>query len=319
MTGPSVFISYSHDSPEHANRVLALANRLVNEGIDVILDQYEISPTEGWPRWMDRHIRSADFVLMVCTETYFRRVMGEEKSGIGLGVKWEGNLIYQHIYNANTTNSRFIPLLFNYSKVEHIPTPLQGATHYWVGTSDGYEELYRRITDQPRVKKPKLGTAIDKKILTPDDILKSVKDETKGCIEKIKNLLSSDEYKRAIIECEKILAADPINPVINLLYAIATLKGKGADSFSPAAIKRIEGYLKVACLDSEISPTALIVWGLIKFDYLSASRAHQEPPSLADLKSQTGQNDMRLVDMKIVRLIKSSKSAYRFLDLMWCK
>lgn len=41
---PRVFISYSHDSPEHADRVLVLADRLVGDGIDCILDQYEESP-----------------------------------------------------------------------------------------------------------------------------------------------------------------------------------------------------------------------------------------------------------------------------------
>jgi tetratricopeptide (TPR) repeat protein len=155
MKVPTVFISYSHDSPEHADRVLALSDKLIQDGINCILDQYETSPPEGWPRWMDSHIRTADFVLMVCTETYFRRVMGEEEPGKGLGVKWEGNLIYQHIYNADTTNTRFIPILFEYCKVEHIPTPLQGATYYRYPQQ--YEDLYRHLTNQPWTTKPKLG------------------------------------------------------------------------------------------------------------------------------------------------------------------
>ena len=37
---PRVFISYSHDSEEHADRVLALADALCDGGIDVILDRY---------------------------------------------------------------------------------------------------------------------------------------------------------------------------------------------------------------------------------------------------------------------------------------
>jgi len=48
---PKVFISYSHDSPEHADKVLAFANKLRSEGIDAVLDQYEESPPEGWPMW----------------------------------------------------------------------------------------------------------------------------------------------------------------------------------------------------------------------------------------------------------------------------
>ena len=56
---PIVFISYSHDSPEHADRVLALSDHLRADGIDCILDQYEDSPPEGFPRWMDRQIRDS--------------------------------------------------------------------------------------------------------------------------------------------------------------------------------------------------------------------------------------------------------------------
>ncbi len=157
MSTPTVFISYSHDSTEHADRVLAFADRLVGDGIDCILDQYEPNPPEGWPRWMDRHIRTCDFVVMVCTETYCRRVNGEEEPGTGQGVRWEGNLIYQHIYNVDTVNSRFIPVLLESGKAENIPLPLQGTSRYRVDTEAGYEALYRRLTNQPSTPRPQPG------------------------------------------------------------------------------------------------------------------------------------------------------------------
>jgi hypothetical protein len=157
MKVPTVFISYSHDSPQHADRVLDFANQLRQDGIDCILDQYETSPPEGWPKWMDRHIAKSDFVIVICTETYYSRVMGEEEPGRGRGVKWESTLTYQHIYDADTEITRFIPVLFESGKVEHIPTPLRGATYYYVHTEQGYEDLYRRLTNQPRTIKPELG------------------------------------------------------------------------------------------------------------------------------------------------------------------
>jgi hypothetical protein len=157
MTNPTVFISYSHDSPEHVDRVLALADRLREDGIDCTLDQYETSPPASWPKWMDRHIAKSDFVIVICTETYYRRVMGEEEPGKGRGVKWESTLTYQHLYDADAENIRFIPVLFESGKVEHIPTPLQGATYYYVDTEQGYEDLYRRLTNQPCTIKPELG------------------------------------------------------------------------------------------------------------------------------------------------------------------
>ena len=79
---PKVFISYTHDSPEHVDRVLELADRLRAGGVDAHVDQYETSPPEGWPRWTVRQIEEADYVLTVFTETYQRRFKGEEESGI---------------------------------------------------------------------------------------------------------------------------------------------------------------------------------------------------------------------------------------------
>ena len=39
---PIVFISYSQDSASLADKVLELSNKLRSEGIDTILDQYEV-------------------------------------------------------------------------------------------------------------------------------------------------------------------------------------------------------------------------------------------------------------------------------------
>ena len=153
---PKVFISYSHDSDEHKDQVLELSDRLRDEGIDCIIDQYEeFSPDEGWPRWTEKQIREADFVLMVCTETFCRRLMGEETPGKGRGARWEGNTIYQLLYNAGTLNNKFIPVLLENGKPEHIPTPLQGTKYY--SLSIEYEQLYRKLTNQPSTPKNELG------------------------------------------------------------------------------------------------------------------------------------------------------------------
>jgi len=152
-----VFISYSWDSEEHVHTVLDLSNRLRSEGVDCDLDQYEQSPPEGWPRWMDRKIRDAKFVLLVCTENYYKRVMGEAAPNEGLGVRWEGGLIYQHIYNAGARNTKFIPVLLRREDQAFIPTPLQGVTHYLVSTKGGYDRLYARLLNRPLTEKPKLG------------------------------------------------------------------------------------------------------------------------------------------------------------------
>ena len=125
MGFPRVFISYSHDSAAHEDRVLAFANRLRGDGIDVVLDQDEVALAIGWPLWMQKQISNARFVLLVCTPTYLRRTMKEEATGKGLGVSWEAHIIYQELYEAGAVNTRFIPVLLDNTEVHCIPTPFR--------------------------------------------------------------------------------------------------------------------------------------------------------------------------------------------------
>ena len=152
-----VFISYSHDSKEHAKRVLELSDRLRAEGIDCNIDQYEPSPPEDWPRWMINQIEGADYVLLVCTAIYYHRFRGKEKAGIGKGVTWEGAIIISELYHSQPKNTKFIPILSASSDGKYIPEPLRGATRYVFSIEDDYEALYRQLTNQPKVRKTELG------------------------------------------------------------------------------------------------------------------------------------------------------------------
>jgi len=88
MTGKKVFISYSHDSSEHATRVRGLAASLSRDGCECQIDAFK-DTVEDWPAWMTRQLIEADFVLCVVTETYSRRFRGNELPDVGLGVGWE--------------------------------------------------------------------------------------------------------------------------------------------------------------------------------------------------------------------------------------
>lgn len=157
VENPKTFISYSHDSQKHQDRVRALADRLRVDGIDVQIDQYAPAPSEGWPMWMDKQIRTATFVLLVCTDIYLRRVERREEPGKGRGVLWEADLIYNSLYPADLNVQKFIPILFADAEPSSIPLRLRCLTHYRVDTEDGYENLYRHLTNQPRYQLPELG------------------------------------------------------------------------------------------------------------------------------------------------------------------
>ena len=91
---PKVFISYSHDSDEHKDRVLALADRLLDDGLEVILDEFVSPPPANWPRWMEDEMESSDSIVVVCSKNYLDKVRRRVKPGEGKGVKWESLFSY---------------------------------------------------------------------------------------------------------------------------------------------------------------------------------------------------------------------------------
>jgi hypothetical protein len=170
-----VFVSYTHDSAAHKQRVARLADQLRAEGIDCEIDLFEEAPPEGWPAWMARQLREARFVLVVCTANYHRRVTGREAPGIGLGARWEASLITQHMYETGGKNDKFIPIVFERADLKEIPDFLRHTTHYDVSDRTQYEKLYRRMTAQPRAVRRPVGTV---RRLPPEPLDTSIEAQT---------------------------------------------------------------------------------------------------------------------------------------------
>ena len=152
---PKLLISYSHDSRRHEDRVRRLADRLNADGFDTWIDQYSPAPSDGWRSWMETQIRNADFVLLVCTDTYLRRVRKRDDSARSRGVLWEASLIHNLLYSGDKHIEKLIPILFDETLQPSIP-PYSNAMHYQVDSAGGLEDLYRHITDQPRFQVPLL-------------------------------------------------------------------------------------------------------------------------------------------------------------------
>jgi SEFIR domain-containing protein len=155
---PKVFISYSHDSPVHAQHVLELAERLRNDGVNAVLDQYVAgTPSKGWPRWMLDQLDWAGFVLVVCTEIYYLRFRGHDEPGKGKGADWEGNLVTMEMYNTKSRIKKFVPVFFASQDEQFIPEPVSQHTHYLLNSEDNYAKLYDFLTGQAGLVPGKLG------------------------------------------------------------------------------------------------------------------------------------------------------------------
>ncbi|MFN4327648.1 MAG: toll/interleukin-1 receptor domain-containing protein [Limnobacter sp.] len=157
MTTPSpkVFLSYSHDSEPHKDWVLALATRLVANGVDVILDQWDLTLGSDLPRFMEQGLSSAQRVLAVCTEPYVHKA----NAGRG-GVGYEKMILTAQLMQ-DVTSDRIVPVVRANALVPPVPTFL--SSRVYIDFRDDlafeakYGELIRDIHGQEVKPRPPLG------------------------------------------------------------------------------------------------------------------------------------------------------------------
>lgn len=151
---PKVFISYAHIDKAYEQQILKFANYLRNEQeIDANVDLYEEAPPEGWPRWMENQVIQSDYVLVVCSQIYENKFYHRDE---GKGVKWEGALLYNSLYEMGPHNTKFIPVYFNSDDLSHILPPLKQYTHYCISDSEEVQKLCNRIHGIRSVEKPQV-------------------------------------------------------------------------------------------------------------------------------------------------------------------
>ncbi|WP_289110349.1 toll/interleukin-1 receptor domain-containing protein [uncultured Alistipes sp.] len=155
---PKVFISYSWDSAEHKLWVLKLVSELMRNGIDVLIDEWDLEKYKNDLQFfMEAGIRGANKVIMVCTTNYAQRA--NQRIG-GMGV--ENTIITGEFYD-EINGTKFIPIVkcSNGNITSSLPSYLR--TKYYIDFSkeDQYmeklDELIRKILGIPKYKKPALG------------------------------------------------------------------------------------------------------------------------------------------------------------------
>ena len=113
---PKVFISYSHDSPEHKQWVSELSTKLRHKGVDAILDQWDLGLGDDMTLFMERGIRDSDRVLVICTDNY----VSKANAGEG-GVGYERMIVTAQVAQ-NIGTDKFIPIIRQASGEEQTPT-----------------------------------------------------------------------------------------------------------------------------------------------------------------------------------------------------
>lgn len=156
MANPRCFISYSWDSDSHKDWVRSFAEQLEANGVEVLLDQWDVRPGADLPAYMETSVREADFVLLICTPTFAQKA----NAGTG-GVGYEKTIVTGEVFLRTAAPEKFVPLLVRGDSTQSLPSYLKSKVFLDFRTapaaSAGLEQLLRHVFDEPRFVRPPRG------------------------------------------------------------------------------------------------------------------------------------------------------------------
>ena len=146
---PKVFISYSHDTPEHKRWVSELAAKLRRKGVEVILDQWYLRIDEDPTPFMEHGIKDSDKVLVICTDSYVRKA----NAGEG-GVGYEPMIVTKKLVQDLGTD-KFIPIIRQVLGEDKIPAFLGTQDYIDFTDEDQFDENFYELLHE-RLQVPDL-------------------------------------------------------------------------------------------------------------------------------------------------------------------
>jgi len=154
---PKVFISYSWSNSE---KVIELAERLMANGVEIILDKWDLKEGQDKYAFMEQSVNDTtiDKILIICDKVYTEKANSRE-GGIGD----ETIIISPEIYG-KMKQEKFIPVIFEKDSngKPYCPTYIKSRIYIDLSIEDDYEKNYdmllRNLHNKPLYSKPALGT-----------------------------------------------------------------------------------------------------------------------------------------------------------------
>ncbi|MFV7670122.1 SEFIR domain-containing protein [Shewanella algae] len=161
MDEPKVFISYSWTDQSHQELVKHWADRLVADGVDVILDIYDLKEGDDKYAFMESMVTDPEVthVLVICDHAYAEKA-DARKAGVGT----ESQIISSEVY-AKVKQSKFIPIVCEFGDDGEPILPTFMKSRMWINFSsseaenENWEQLVRLLYGKPQHVKPKKGKA----------------------------------------------------------------------------------------------------------------------------------------------------------------
>lgn len=159
MSEPKLFISYCWSNPEHEEWVLRLGTELRENGVDVILDKWDLKEGNDANAFMEKMVSDEEIkkVILVIDEQYSDRA-NARKGGVGT----ETQIISAEVYESVDQN-KFVAVIASKALDGRAKLPIFYKSRIYIDLSDeelygkNFEQLLRWIYNKPLNVKPDLG------------------------------------------------------------------------------------------------------------------------------------------------------------------
>lgn len=157
LDNPKVFISYSWSNPEHEQWVIEFATQLRENGVDIILDKWDLKEGHDAVEFMEKMVKDCEKVIIVCDRIYAEKA--DKREG---GVGTETQIISKEIYD-KTDQNKFVLIATEKDENGKVFLPIYYKSRIYIDLSDpgnyteNFEKLLRWIYNKPLYEKPPLG------------------------------------------------------------------------------------------------------------------------------------------------------------------
>ncbi len=156
---PKVFVSYAWGSEDYQEKVLYFCSQLRRDGIDVILDKWNMREGNDTYAFMEQCVKDESItnVLMLLDPIYAKK-SNEYKGGVGVETQIISPEVYQEV-----NQHKFLPVVFKRTEMGEVckPVYLKTRLHFDLSLPEKYDYEYKRLVrtlyGELTYPKPELG------------------------------------------------------------------------------------------------------------------------------------------------------------------
>jgi hypothetical protein len=274
---PKAFISYAWSSPAHEQWVLDLATRLVEDGVDIKLDKWELGIGQDKYAFMESMVTDSSVtkVIVICDKTYTDKA-NKREGGVGT----EAQILTPELYKA-ADQSKFGAVIREDDPEGEAYVPTFFKSRIYIAFTDearserSYEELLRWLLGKPQHVKPKLGrapeyitnakaaaigtTSTHKRAV---DAIRDGRPNAGGLVQEYADVLLAEleghriiELRRDVWDDDIVAAAENMRPYIRQLSELIVVVARFS---SPAFYEALEIYERIVALT--LRPANAMQW-----------------------------------------------------------